>query len=135
MDYKDDATAFNGEKKGTIASKGVVNNKMSAIIFKQLEKRRTDASRKAAQRQRDSGKGGQNPSSGGYHTQCGCRFLLSRYGVEEGTELAKTVLEFSYKNDALGDPLINDDHILVLRLATQEQLDTVRKYAFMETIF
>lgn len=54
-----------------------------------------------------------------------------KYGVEEGRELAKTVLEFSYKNDSLGDPMINDDHILALGLATQEQLDTVRKYAFM----
>ena len=58
-----------------------------------------------------------------------------RYGVEEGTELAKTVLEFSYKNDDLGDPLINDDHILALRLATEEQLETVRKYAFMVNDF
>jgi phosphoribosylaminoimidazole-succinocarboxamide synthase len=53
-----------------------------------------------------------------------------RYGVEEGRPLAKTVLEFSYKNDALGDPLINDDHILALELATVEQLAKVKKYAY-----
>ena len=136
VDYKDDATAFNGEKKGPIASKGVVNNKMSAIIFKQLEERGVPTHLVKLLSDRETLVKAvkilpleviiRNVAAGSFS---------QRYGVEEGTELAKTVLEFSYKNDDLGDPLINDDHILALRLATEEQLETVRKYAFMVNDF
>ena len=124
VDYKDDATAFNGQKKGTIASKGVVNNKMSAIIFQQLEENGvpTHLVRLLSDRETLVKAVIRNVAAGSFS---------QKYGVEEGRELAKTVLEFSYKNDSLGDPMINDDHILALGLATQEQLDTVRKYAFM----
>ncbi len=77
VDYKDDATAFNGQKKGTIASKGVVNNKMSAIIFQQLEeKRRANSSGQASQRQRDLGKGCENPSAGSHHPEMWRRVLF-----------------------------------------------------------
>ncbi len=132
VSYKDDATAFNGQKKGQITGKGIVNNTMSNIIFGMLEERgipthfveqisETDTLVRAVKilpleviiR---------NVAAGSFS---------KRYGVPEGSELAKTVLEFSYKNDELGDPLINDDHILALELATVEELDTVRGYAFM----
>ena len=132
VDYKDDATAFNGQKKGTIASKGVVNNKMSAIIFQQLEENGVPTHLVRLLSDRETLVKAvkilpleviiRNVAAGSFS---------QKYGVEEGRELAKTVLEFSYKNDSLGDPMINDDHILALGLATQEQLDTVRKYAFM----
>ena len=132
VEYKDDATAFNGEKKGQIAGKGVVNNTMTNIIFGVLESKGipthfveqispTETLVRAVKilplevivR---------NVAAGSFS---------KRYGVEEGTPLAKAALEFSYKKDELGDPLINDDHILALGLATVEDLATVRGYAFM----
>ena len=136
VDYKDDATAFNGEKKGTIADKGVVNNRMSAIIFKQLEDKGVPTHLVELLSDRET-------------LVRACRILpleviirnvaagsfSKRYGVEEGSPLARPCLEFSYKNDDLGDPLINDDHILALELATEEQLELVRKYAFMVNDF
>jgi phosphoribosylaminoimidazole-succinocarboxamide synthase len=131
VDYKDDATAFNGEKKGTIADKGVVNNTMSAIIFEMLEKKGVPTHMVKLLSDRETLVKAvkilpleviiRNVTAGSFS---------KRYGVEEGRPLAKTVLEFSYKNDELGDPLINDDHILALELATEAQLATVKKYAY-----
>ncbi len=131
VDYKDDATAFNGEKKGTIADKGVVNNTMSAILFEMLEKKGIPTHMVKVLSDRETLVKAvkilpleviiRNVAAGSFS---------KRYGVEEGSPLARTILEFSYKNDELGDPLINDDHILALELATEEQLTTVRKYAY-----
>jgi phosphoribosylaminoimidazole-succinocarboxamide synthase len=131
VDYKDDATAFNGEKKGTIADKGVVNNTMSAIIFEMLEKKGVPTHMVKLLSDRETLVKAvkilpleviiRNVTAGSFS---------KRYGVPEGRPLAKTVLEFSYKNDELGDPLINDDHILALELATEAQLATVKKYAY-----
>jgi phosphoribosylaminoimidazole-succinocarboxamide synthase len=131
VSYKDDATAFNGQKKGQIADKGVVNNIMSNIIFgiladkgvpthliKQLSDRETLVKKVEILPLEVIVR---NVAAGSFS---------ARYGVEEGRPLAKTVLEFSYKNDELGDPLINDDHILALSLATEEQLAQIRAYAF-----
>ena len=132
VDYKDDATAFNGEKKGTIAEKGVVNNTMSAIIFGMLEKKGVPTHMVKLLSDRETLVKAvkilplevivRNVAAGSFS---------KRYGVEEGRPLAKAALEFSYKNDDLGDPLINDDHILALELATEEQLATVKKYALI----
>ena len=132
VDYKDDATAFNGEKKGTIADKGVVNNTMSAIIFEMLEQKGVPTHMVKLLSDRETLVKAvkilpleviiRNVAAGSFS---------KRYGVEEGTPLAKAALEFSYKKDELGDPLINDDHILALGLATEEQLATVKKYAHM----
>lgn len=131
VDYKDDATAFNGEKKGTIASKGVVNNTMSAIIFEMLEKKGIPTHLVKLLSDRETLVKAvtifpleviiRNVAAGSFS---------KRYGVEEGKPFAKPCLEFSYKNDALGDPLINDDHIVALELASEEQLATIRAYAF-----
>lgn len=132
VEYKDDATAFNGEKKGQIAGKSVVNNTMTNIIFNVLESKGipthfveqispTETLVRAV-RILPLEVIIRNVAAGSFS---------KRYGVEEGRPLAKAVLEFSYKNDALGDPLINDDHILALELATVEELDTIRGYAFM----
>jgi len=132
VDYKDDATAFNGVKKGQIAGKGVVNNRMTNVILKILEAKGIPTHFVEQLSDRETLVRAvqilpleviiRNIAAGSFS---------KRYGVEEGRPLAKTVLEFSYKNDDLGDPLINDDHILALELATEEQLATVKKYAYM----
>ena len=132
VDYKDDATAFNGQKKGQIAGKGVVNNTMTNIIFRKIEERGVPTHLVEQLSERETLVKAvkiipleviiRNVAAGSFS---------KRYGVPEGTPLAKTVLEFSYKNDELGDPLINDDHILALEIAAPEELETVRKYAYI----
>lgn len=131
IEYKDDATAFNGEKKGTIHDKGIVNNKMSAVLFEEIEKEGipTHLIRYMDER----------------HTlvkavtiiklevivrNIAAGSLSKRLGLLEGTPLSSTVLEFSYKDDDLGDPMINDYHIEAMKLATKEELDIIKKYAF-----
>lgn len=131
VDYKDDATAFNGQKKGQIAGKGVVNNSMANIIFQKLEEDGIPTHLVEQLSERETLVKAvkilpleviiRNVSAGSFS---------KRYGVEEGLVFKKPVLEFSYKNDDLGDPLINDDHILALELATEEQLIDVKKYAY-----
>ena len=131
IEYKDDATAFNGLKKGSIVGKGAVNNIMSNIIFQMLEEKGVPTHFVKQLNERETVVKAvkilpleviiRNVAAGSFS---------KRYSVEEGRALAKTVLEFSYKNDDLGDPLINDDHILALELASEEQLKLVRKYAY-----
>lgn len=130
VEYKDDATAFNGEKKGTIVGKGVVNNKMSAALFSLLEKEGIPTHQIELLSDRESLVKAvkilplevivRNVAAGS---------LAKRLGLEEGVLMKETVLEFSYKNDALGDPMINDYHIKAMGFATDEQLETVKKYA------
>jgi phosphoribosylaminoimidazole-succinocarboxamide synthase len=130
VSYKDDATAFNGEKKGRIAGKGAVNNTMTDIVFAMLEERGIPTHFVEKLSDTDTLVRAvtilplevivRNVTAGSFS---------KRYGVEEGRPLAKPTLEFSYKNDALGDPLMNDDHALALGLVTEEQLAQVRDYA------
>jgi len=130
VEYKDDATAFNGEKKGTITGKGVVNNKMSAALFALLEKEGVPTHQLELLNDRESLVKAvkilplevivRNVAAGS---------LAQRLGLEEGVPMKETVLEFSYKNDALGDPMINDYHIRAMEFATEEQLDAVKAYA------
>ena len=130
IQYKDDATAFNGQKKGTIAGKGVVNNIMSNILFKYLEESGIPTHFVEQLSEGETLVKAvtilpleviiRNVSAGSFS---------KRYGVSEGIPLDHPTLEFSYKKDELGDPLINDDHILALELATKEQLDRIRTYA------
>jgi len=130
VDYKDDATAFNGAKKGTIVGKGVVNNKMSAAMFALLEEEGIPTHQIKLLSDRESLVKAvkilpleviiRNVSAGS---------LAKRLGIEEGVPMKKTVLEFSYKNDALGDPMVNDYHIAAMEYATVDQLETVKKYA------
>lgn len=131
VDYKDDATAFNGQKKGTIAGKGVVNNRMSNFMFQLLEKHgvKTHFVEELSERETVVKKVEivpleviiRNLSAGSF---------AKRFGVEEGIEFAQPTIEFSYKNDDLGDPLINDYHAMALGLATQEEIDTIKAMAF-----
>ena len=123
VDYKDDATAFNGLKKGTIVGKGVINNRVTNFMMKQLSDRDT-AVRKVTIVPLEVII--RNVAAGS---------MAKRYGVEEGTVLKRPVLEFSYKCDALDDPLINDDHIIALGFATEEELATIRDLALRVNAF
>lgn len=131
VDYKDDATAFNGEKKGTISGKGVINNKMTNYMFKMLEKEGvpTHLVEEISDRETIVKKVSIVPLEVIIRNVAAGSFS-KRMGVEEGTKLLTPILEFSYKNDDLGDPFINDYYALALGLATKEEIDTIAKYAF-----
>ena len=131
VDYKDDATAFNGLKKGTIAGKGVINNEMSNMLFKIMEQHGipTHYVEELSDRETAVKKVQIVPLEVIIRNTAAGSFS-KRYGVPEGKKLPVTVLEFSYKNDDLGDPLINDYHALAMELATPEEIDTIKKMAF-----
>lgn len=129
--YKDDATAFNGLKKGTISGKGIINNQMSNRLMSMLESKGipTHYVRELSQRETLVKKVQivplevivRNISAGSFS---------KRYGVQEGIVFQQPTIEFSYKNDALGDPLLNTRHALALELATQEEIATIEDYSF-----
>ena len=131
VDYKDDATAFNGLKKGTIAGKGVINNRMSNMMFKLMEQHGipTHLVEELSDRETAVKKVQIVPLEVIIRNTAAGSFS-KRYGVPEGKKLPVTVLEFSYKNDDLGDPLINDYHALAMELATPEEIETIKKMAF-----
>ncbi|MFR3787191.1 phosphoribosylaminoimidazolesuccinocarboxamide synthase [Agathobaculum desmolans] len=131
VSYKDDATAFNGEKKGTIAGKGAINNVMSNHLFRLLEQQgvRTHFIEQLSDRETVVEKVAIVPLEVIVRNVAAGSFA-KRYGVEEGTAFAAPTIEFSYKNDALGDPLINTYHALALGLATQAELETIKRTAF-----
>lgn len=131
VDYKDDATAFNGEKKGTISGKGVINNKMTNYMFGMLEKEGvpTHLVEEISDRETIVKKVSIVPPEVIIRNVAAGSFS-KRMGVEEGRKLLTPILEFSYKNDDLGDPFINDYYALALGLATKEEIDTIAKYAF-----
>ena len=130
VSYKDDATAFNGQKRGTIAGKGVINNRMSNALMRLLEKKGvpTHFVKELNGRETLVKKVAivplevivRNISAGSFSV---------RYGVEEGIVFSEPTVEFSYKNDALGDPLLNEDHALALGLADRKELEEIRTYA------
>ena len=131
VDYKDDATAFNGEKKGTISGKGVINNKMTNYMFGMLEKEGvpTHLVKEISDRETIVKKVSIVPLEVIIRNVAAGSFS-KRMGVEEGKKLLCHILEFSYKNDDLGDPFIHDYYALALGLATKEELETISKYAF-----
>ncbi len=131
VDYKDDATAFNGEKKGTISGKGVINNQMTNFMFKMLEKEGvpTHLVEEISERETIVKKVSIVPLEVIIRNVAAGSFS-KRMGVEEGKQLLTPILEFSYKNDDLGDPFINDYYALALGIATKEDIDTISKYAF-----
>ena len=124
--YKDDATAFNGEKKGQIEDKGVFNNSITSVLFELLEKEgvKTHFVEKLNDREQLCKKVQivplevivRNVAAGS---------MAKRYGLKEGMELKTTVLELSYKDDSLGDPLINDYHAVAMGITTFEELKTI----------
>ena len=131
VDYKDDATAFNGEKKGTITGKGVINNVMSNHMFQILEQQGvpTHFVEQLSERETVVKKVSivpleviiRNISAGSF---------AKRYGVEEGIVFDEPTIEFSYKNDDLGDPLMNAYHAIALKAATREEIETIKAMAF-----
>ena len=130
VSYKDDATAFNGLKKGTIIGKGVVNNKMSNYLCKMLEKKGIPTHFVEELNDRDTVVKKveivplevivRNKAAGS---------LSKRLGLPEGTPMKTTVLEFCYKDDDLGDPIVNEYHILAAELATKEDVDKISSMA------
>lgn len=136
VDYKDDATAFNGEKKGSISGKGVINNRMTNFMFKLLEKEGvpTHLVEEISDRETIVKKVEIVPLEVIVRNVAAGSFS-KKLGIEEGTPLKVPTLEFSYKNDDLGDPFINSYYALGLGLATQEEIDTISKYAFMVNDF
>jgi len=136
VDYKDDATAFNGEKKGTIVGKGVINNRMTNHMFKLLEKEGvpTHLVEEISDRETIVKKVEIVPLEVIVRNVAAGSFS-KKLGIEEGTPLKRPTLEFSYKNDDLGDPFINDYYALGLGLATEEEIATITKYAFMVNDF
>lgn len=131
VSYKDDATAFNGLKKGMIAGKGVINNKMSNLLMQRLEKAGVPTHFVEELSDRDTLVKRvsivplevivRNIAAGSFS---------KRYGVEEGTHFDSPTIEFSYKNDELGDPLINDYHAVAMKLATPEEIEKIKEYSF-----
>ncbi len=121
--YKDDATAFNGEKKASIASKGILNNSITSLLFEMLNEKgvKTHFIKKVSDREQICKKVEiiplevivRNVAAGS---------MAKRYGLEEGTELKTTVFELSYKNDDLGDPLMNDYHAVAMEITTFDEL-------------
>ena len=130
VEYKDDATAFNGQKKGTILGKGAINNRMTNMLMQMLEKKGvpTHFVEELSERETVVKKVTivplevivRNISAGSF---------AKRYGVEEGIVFDEPTIEFSYKNDDLGDPLMNQYHALALKLATKEEIDTIKAMA------
>ncbi len=131
VSYKDDATAFNGEKKGTIAGKGVINNRVTNHMMKLLEKEGIPTHYIEELSDNETAVKRvtivpievivRNIAAGS---------LSKRLGLPEGTKLGKTVLEYCYKDDELGDPMINEYHIAALELATPDELEKIADYSF-----
>lgn len=136
VSYKDDATAFNGLKKGTIAGKGVVNNKMSNYLMQLLEKEGipTHFVEELNDRETVVKKVSIVPLEVIVRNIAAGSFS-KRFGVEEGTKLLCPTLEYCYKDDALGDPMVNDYHIIACGWATKDDLGTISDYTFKINAF
>ena len=132
VSYKDDATAFNGLKKGTISGKGAINNRMTNNLMRRLEHKGVPTHYVEELNDRETAVKKvsivplevivRNISAGSF---------AKRYGVEEGIVFDEPTFEFPYKNDDLGDPLLNTSHALALKLATREEIALIRKYTMM----
>ena len=131
VSYKDDATAFNGLKKGTIEGKGVINNRMSNALMRLLEKKGipTHYVKELSDRDTLVKKVSIVPLEVIIRNIAAGSFS-KRYGVDEGLVFDSPTIEFSYKNDALGDPLINEYHIVAIGLADPTEIYTIKRYAF-----
>ena len=131
VSYKDDATAFNGLKKGMIAGKGVINNRMSNLLMQRLEKAGipTHFVEELSDRETLVKKVSIVPLEVIVRNIAAGSFS-KRYGVDEGFVFETPTIEFSYKNDELGDPLMDEYHAVAMKLATKEEIETIKKYAF-----
>ena len=136
VSYKDDATAFDGAKKGTITGKGAINNQMTNYLMQQLEKAGvpTHFVEELSERETAVKKVSIVPLEVIVRNISAGHFA-SNYGVKEGIVFDEPTIEFSYKNDDLHDPLINDYHAVALKLATWDEIDLIKKYAFQVNDF
>lgn len=131
VSYKDDATAFNGLKKGTIVGKGVINNQMTNAIMAVMEKKGVPTHFiEELSPSETLVKAVKIVPLEVIIRNIAAGSICKRLGLTEGSALNSTILEFCYKNDDLGDPLINDDHAVALGLATREELAEIREYTF-----
>ncbi|PKM47896.1 MAG: phosphoribosylaminoimidazolesuccinocarboxamide synthase, partial [Firmicutes bacterium HGW-Firmicutes-6] len=131
IEYKDDATAFNGEVKGSIGGKGVINNKMTGVVFTMLEEKGIPTHFvKILSENEQLVKAVtifpleviiRNTAAGS---------ICKRLGLEEGLKLKSPIFEFCYKNDDFGDPVINDYHAIAMELATAEEIEVIRDMTF-----
>ena len=130
VDYKDDATAFNGLKKGTIMGKGVINNRVTNFLMKMLEKNGipTHYIEEISDRETLVKKVHIVPLEV-IVRNIAAGSLSKRLGLPEGTKLKQTVLEYCYKDDELGDPMVNDYHIAAMELATKEEMEQISTMA------
>ncbi len=130
VDYKDDATAFNGEKKGTIHNKGIINNRVTNHLMKMLEKNGipTHLVEEISDRETIVKRVSIVPLEV-IVRNIAAGSLAKRLGLDEGVKLGKTVLEYCYKDDALGDPMVNEYHIMAMNWCTKEELDLIAEYA------
>ena len=131
VSYKDDATAFNGLKKGTIVGKGAINNRMSNLLMQRLEivGIPTHFVQELSDRETLVKKVSIVPLEVIVRNIAAGSFS-KRYGVEEGFVFDAPTIEFSYKNDELGDPLMDEHHAVAMKLATKEEIETIKRYAF-----
>ena len=136
VDYKDDATAFNGEKKGTINNKGIINNRVTNHMMKLLEEVGvpTHFVEEISDRETIVKKVSIIPLEVIVRNKIAGSFS-KRVGQPEGTEIKETIIEYCYKDDALGDPMVNEYHIRAMGWATQEEIDTIAKYTLMVNDF
>ena len=130
VQYKDDATAFNGLKKGTIVGKGIINNQMSNRLMAMLELEGvpTHFVQELSQRETLVKRVSIVPLEVIVRNIAAGSFS-KRYGVDEGVVFDQPTIEFSYKNDELGDPLLNTKHALALKVATPEEIETIERYS------
>lgn len=126
VEYKNSATAFNGQKKAEIEGKGVLNNRISTIIFEKLKEKGIESHfiERISDNEQLVKKVDIIPIEVVVRN-IAAGSLAKRIGVEEGTPLKRAIVEFYYKNDDLGDPFINNDHIEILNLATKEEVEQI----------
>ena len=131
VSYKDDATAFNGIKKGTIVGKGIINNQMSNVLMEKIAAQGvpTHLVKQLNERETLVKKVSIVPLEVIIRNTAAGSFS-KKYGVNEGTPLLEPTIEVSYKNDDLGDPLMNEYHAIALNLVTKEEMELIKKYAF-----
>jgi phosphoribosylaminoimidazole-succinocarboxamide synthase len=129
--FKDDATAFNAQKKGTIVNKGVINNRISTVLFQLVEENgvKTHFVQKLSDREMLCRRLEIIPAEVVVRNVV-AGSLAKRMGIPEGETLSKPILELYYKRDDLDDPPINDDHVLAFKLATRDEIDTIRRESF-----
>ena len=131
VSYKDDATAFNGQKKGSISGKGIINNQMSNRLMEYLERQGipTHFVEELSERETLVRKVSIIPLEVIVRNIAAGSFS-KRYGVKEGFVFLEPTIEFSYKNDSLNDPLMNEYHAVSMGLASQQEVETIKRYAF-----